>query len=148
MIAVHYPEPQFRIKKEGNATYIFDSIRKIWLLLTEEEWVRQNFVQYLVAVLNYPSTVIALEKEIMLNELKKRFDVLIYNQDHQPWMLVECKAPEVALSEHVLEQALRYNITVPVDYIVITNGENTVGWKKEGKELKLLEEMPGWEKEP
>ena len=144
MISVRYPEPQFRIKKEGNATYIFDSIRKIWLLLTEEEWVRQNFANYLITVLNYPSTVIAIEKEIMLNDLKKRFDILIYSQDHHPWMLVECKAPEVSLSEHVLEQILRYNISVPVEYIVITNGESTVGWKREGGGLKLLEEMPGW----
>jgi hypothetical protein len=144
MISVRYPEPQFRIKKEDNATYIFDSIRKMWLLLTEEEWVRQNFVHYLVAILKYPSTVIALEKEIMLNDLKKRFDVLIYNQDHHPWMLVECKAPEVALNEHVLEQVLRYNISVPVEYIVITNGENTVAWKKDEGELKLLEELPVW----
>ena len=143
MIAVQYPEPQFRMKNENGRHYIFDAIRKIWLLLTEEEWVRQNFVNYLITQLNYPSTVIALEKEILLNELKKRFDILVYNKEHQPWMLVECKEPKVNLSEDVLQQVLRYNISVPVEYIVITNGSSTIGWKKE-KELKLLQELPRW----
>lgn len=143
MIVVQYPEPQFRMKKENGRQYIFDAIRKAWLLLTEEEWVRQNFVNYLITKLNYPSTVIAIEKEIWLNDLKKRFDILIYNKEHKPWMLVECKEPKVNLNEKVLQQVLRYNISVPVEYIVITNGSTTVGWKKEN-ELKLLKEMPEW----
>jgi hypothetical protein len=140
---VQYPEPQFRMKKEKDKQYIFDTIRKVWLLLTEEEWVRQNFVHYLISQLNYPSTVIAIEKEISLNDLKKRFDILVYDKEHKPWMLVECKEPKVNLSEEVLQQVLRYNISVPVEYIVITNGNATVGWKKES-ELKLLSELPEW----
>ena len=144
MIAVQYPEPQFRMKNENGKHYIFDSIRKVWLLLTEEEWVRQNFVNYLTTQLHYPSTVIALEKEILLNDLKKRFDILVYDKQHKPWMLIECKEPKVSLSEDVLQQVLRYNISVPVEYIVITNGTTTVGWRKES-ELRLLEEMPGWQ---
>src|SRR5688572_4340412 len=122
MIEVLYPEPRFRMKQEGDRQYIFDAIRKVWLLLTEEEWVRQNFVAYLIQEKGYPSTLLALEKELLLNGLKKRFDVLVYNADHQPWMMIECKAPEVALNEDVLQQALRYNMTIPVTYIVITNG--------------------------
>lgn len=144
MIAVTYPEPQFRTKMEGGRRYIFDGIRKTWLLLTEEEWVRQNFVNYLVAGLQYPSSFMALEKEISLHELKKRFDVLVYNREHKPWMMVECKAPQVQLSEDVLQQVLRYNISVPVSYIIITNGSHTVGWKKEGSGLILLSNMPAW----
>jgi hypothetical protein len=144
MIAVQYPEPKFRMKNENGKHYIFDSIRKVWLLLTEEEWVRQNFVNYLTTQLHYPSTVIALEKEILLNDLKKRFDILVYDRQHKPWMLIECKEPKVSLSEDVLQQVLRYNISVPVEYIVITNGTTTVGWRKES-ELRLLEEMPGWQ---
>jgi len=144
MIAVQFPEPQFRIRNEDDKQYIFDSIRKSWLLLTEEEWVRQNFVNYLVNELNFPSTVIALEKEITLNELKKRFDVLVYDKDHKPWMMVECKAPAVTLNEETLQQVLRYNISVPVQFIVITNGNITVGWRKAGTQLKLLTELPLW----
>jgi hypothetical protein len=141
---VQFPEPQFRIKNENNRHYIFDAIRKAWLVLTEEEWVRQNFVNYLITRLKYPSAVIALEKEIKLNELKKRFDVLVYDKEHKPWMMIECKAPEVILNEDVLQQVLRYNISVPVKFIVITNGNATVGWKKEGEELQLMEELPQW----
>lgn len=143
MIAVQYPEPKFKMKNENGRQYIFDTIRKVWLLLTEEEWVRQNFVNYLITQLKYPSTVIAIEKEISLNDLKKRFDILVYDKEHRPWMLIECKEPKVNLSEDVLQQVLRYNISVPVEYIVITNGDTTVGWKKEN-ELKLLEQMPHW----
>jgi hypothetical protein len=142
MIDVLYPEPGFRMKKEGEKTYIFDPIRKAWFLLTEEEWVRQNFVAYLVKERGYPATLIALEKELLLNGLKKRFDVLVYNDEHQPWMMVECKAPEVALSEAVLQQALRYNMTIPVTYIIITNGNHTLGWKKEEGRLELISELP------
>jgi hypothetical protein len=143
MIAVQYPEPKFKMKNENGRQYIFDSIRKVWVLLTEEEWVRQNFVNYLITQLKYPSAVIAIEKEISLNDLKKRFDILVYDKQHKPWMLIECKEPKVNLSEDVLQQVLRYNISVPAEYIVITNGNTTVGWKKE-KELKLLKEFPQW----
>ena len=143
MIVVQYPEPQFKMKIENGKQQIFDSIRKIWLLLTEEEWVRQNFVNYLITQLHYPSSMIALEKEISLNDLKKRFDILVYDKQNKPWMLIECKEPKVSLSEDALQQVLRYNISVPVEYIVITNGNATVGWRKEG-ELKLLEKMPEW----
>jgi len=131
------------MKNENGKKYIFDGIRKVWLLLTEEEWVRQNFVNYLVTELKYPSTVIALEKEIWLNDLKKRFDILVYNSQHKPWMLIECKEPNVNLGDEVLQQVLRYNISVPVEYIVITNGKTTVGWRREG-ELSLLKQMPAW----
>ncbi|MBD0331994.1 MAG: type I restriction enzyme HsdR N-terminal domain-containing protein [Chitinophagaceae bacterium] len=145
MIHVRYPEPQFRIKNENGRKYIFDSIRKVWLLLTEEEWVRQNFVRYLVDALNYPSTVIALEKEILLNDLKKRFDILVYNKEHKPWMLVECKSSLLLLSQEVLYQVLRYNISVPAEYLIITNGTTTMAWKKAAGQLQQLNEMPEWE---
>ena len=143
MITVQYPEPKFKMKTENGKQYVFDMIRKVWLLLTEEEWVRQNFVNYLITQLNYPSSVIAIEKEISLNDLKKRFDILVYDKEHKPWMLIECKEPKVNLSEDVLQQVLRYNISVPVEYIVITNGNTTTGWKKES-ELRLLDRMPQW----
>ena len=142
---VQFPEPDFNIKKEGEKRYVFDRIRKNWLLLINEEWVRQNFVAYLIKELTYPSALIALEKELLLNGLKKRFDILVYNKDHQPWMMIECKAPEVKLSEEVLQQVLRYNITLPVTYLIITNGEATVGWEKVGSGLKMLEQMPAWD---
>jgi predicted type IV restriction endonuclease len=145
MIAVQYPEPQFRMKEEGGKRYVFDAMRRCWLLLTPEEWVRQNFVQYLLQGLHYPSSLIALEKEVRLNGLRKRFDVLVYDSAHQPWMLVECKAPEVALTPSVLDQVLRYNISVPVRYIVISNGNNTMAWEQRSGGLSELVAMPAWD---
>lgn len=142
MIAVQFPEPQFKLKKEGGRTYLFCIIRKQWLLLTEEEWVRQNFINYLITVLHYPASLIAVEKELLLNGLKKRFDILVYATTHQPWMLIECKAPQVSLSGEVLQQVLQYNMAIPVNYILITNGEGTIGWEKEKKGLVPLEVLP------
>jgi hypothetical protein len=142
MININYPVPAFRLRKEGNKEFLFDPLRKKWLLLTPEEWVRQNFVQYLVRVKNYPSTLIAMEKEIWLGELKKRFDVLVYDRQHRPWMMIECKEMRVPLNEEVLQQVLRYNISVPVNFIMITNGNQTYGWEKSGTGLIPLDEVP------
>jgi hypothetical protein len=145
MLMINYPEPNFRIKKENDKEFLFDPLRKKWLLLTPEEWVRQNFVQYFIQVMNYPSSLIALEKEIMLGELKKRFDILIYNNNHQPWMIVECKAADIKLNDETLQQALRYNITVPVEFLVITNGSYSFGWQKKDGQLHEISELPAWE---
>jgi type I site-specific restriction endonuclease len=144
MIAVNYPQPVFKMEERNGQRFIFDVIRKKWLLLTEEEWVRQNFVAFLIAEQRYPATVIALEKSLTLNELKKRFDILVYDAAHKPWMLVECKAPQVVLNEAVLQQVLRYNISIPVPFIVITNGTLTFGWEKEHGGLKKLQALPIW----
>jgi len=144
MLVINYPEPAFRIKKENARDLLFDPLRKKWLRLTPEEWVRQNFVQYLIRVMSYPSSLIALEKEIWLGELKKRFDILIYNKVHQPWMIVECKGTDIKLSNDTLQQALRYNISVPVEYLVITNGHYSFAWRKSDGSLVELEELPEW----
>ncbi len=142
MLRFHYPEPSFRIKNESGKEYIFDVFRKKWLVLTPEEWVRQNFLQYLVQEMKYPLSLIAVEKEFRFGEMNRRFDILVYNTDHLPWMMVECKAPEVQLDQSVLEQVLRYNISIPVTYLVITNGSNGFGWHKQGGSLHPLEGLP------
>ena len=144
MIKVNYPEPVFRFKEENGKEMIFDFIRKQWLLLNEEEWVRQNFIQFLVQELKYPSELIAVEKEIQLGDLKKRFDILVYDRDHNPWMLIECKASEISLDEKVLFQVLRYNISMPANFLVITNGQFTYAWEKINGELKEIPQMPVW----
>lgn len=124
---------------------IFDSLRKKWLLLTPEEWVRQNFLSYLVKVQAYPATLIALEKQIKVGEMLKRFDILVYDTNHRPWMMVECKGPDIALRESTLEQLLRYHISTPAKYLVITNGKTTIAWEKVERKLVLVAEMPSWE---
>lgn len=142
MISIRYPEPDFRIKKEGGKEFIFDTFRKKWLVLTPEEWVRQNFLQYLVQVIDYPLSLIAVEKEFRFGEMNRRFDILVYNKDHQPWLMVECKAPGILLDQSVLEQVLRYNISIPVPYLVITNGSDGFAWHKEGSLLQPLDGLP------
>jgi hypothetical protein len=142
MVIINYPEPGFRTRNEQGKDFIFDSLRKKWLLLTPEEWVRQNFVQYLLQVRNYPAALVAIEKELVLGELKKRFDILVYDRDHRPWMMIECKAAAISLDEAVLQQVLRYNITVPVNYLVITNGSLTYAWQRNGNKLELIDELP------
>lgn len=144
MLTVIFPSPDFKIEIREGSEYIFDTIRKQWIRLTDEEWVRQNFIRFLVQVMKYPETLIAVEKEIQLGELKKRFDILVYNKDHQPWMLVECKASDVALEEKVFEQVLRYHISVPCSFLIITNGQYTFGWEKTGGRLKEIKVMPGF----
>ena len=121
---------------------ILDLLRKKWMPLTAEEWVRQNFIQSLIQEHNYPASLIAMEKVIQLGELKKRFDILVYDKQHKPWMMVECKAPTVELNEAVLSQLLRYNVAVPVSFMIITNGHYTFGWEKKGIELIAIDSMP------
>ena len=89
--------------------------------------------------------MIAIEKEIQLYDIKKRFDILVYNKEHEPWMMIECKSADIPLNETVLQQILRYNISVPVEYMIITNGHSTIGWKKELGKLDMIEKMPGWQ---
>ncbi|HVZ56147.1 MAG TPA: type I restriction enzyme HsdR N-terminal domain-containing protein [Chitinophagaceae bacterium] len=144
MIQVAFPEPSFRLKRQDGREYIFDSIRRRWLQLTEEEWVRQNFINYLVQVLGYPASLIAVEKGIRVGELSKRFDILVYDRHHRPWMLVECKRPGQDLAEEVLLQALRYHLSVPACLVVITNGSRTMGWEKTGSVLRPLDRLPAW----
>lgn len=148
MLAINYPAPAFRIKEEKGTEKIFDGLRKRWIALTPEEWVRQNFVQYLLQVKNYPASLIAMEKKIKLGELTKRFDILVYDNDHRPWMMIECKAQAVKLESKVLEQVLRYNISVPVTYLIVSNGDDHYGWVRSSGNLLLIDEFPDHSEEP
>ena len=142
MIKIDYTAWQPKIKKDKDKEFIFDDIRKQWIMLTPEEWVRQNFLQYLVQVKKYPSSLIAVEKEIRLGDLVKRFDIVVYDSNTNPWMIVECKEMQVALTGAVLNQALRYNITLKVPYIVITNGSFCYGFALNSGGLLELNDLP------
>lgn len=142
MIKIQYPSYHFNIRKEKNIEYIFDPFRKRWLLLTPEEWVRQNFLQYISQVKKYPATLIAVEKEIYLGELKKRCDIVIYSRETLPWMIVECKEMNESLNTRVADQVLRYHITLPATYLVITNGTYCFGFEKKDGQFYEIEELP------
>jgi hypothetical protein len=141
MTRIHYPKFDFRIKNEEEKDWIFDEFRKQWVRLTPEEWVRQNMLQYLIQVKKYPSSLIAIEKEIALGELKKRFDILIY-RNAKPWMIIECKEMNVPLSEATIRQILNYNITIQADYIVITNGTDNHAFSLLNGKAEAIAELP------
>lgn len=145
MVVINYPEPAFRIRKQDSGEKIFDPLRKKWVVLTPEEWVRQNFIQFMVSKKKYPPSMVAVEREIKLGEMKKRFDVLVFNSQHEPWLMVECKAMDIQLDENVLQQALRYNISIPVSFIIITNGNYTMGWQRGETGLFEINELPDHE---
>jgi hypothetical protein len=142
MIKINYPSYQPKIRKEQDREFIFDEFRKQWVLLTPEEWVRQNFLQYLIHGKKYPATLIAVEKEIQLGELTKRFDIVVYDRNTNPWMIIECKEMGVNLTVPVLNQALRYNISLDVPFIVITNGSHCYGFSGNKGQLNELTDLP------
>jgi hypothetical protein len=141
MIDIDFPAYDFKIKEEWGKEIIFDSIRKQWVSLTPEEWVRQNFLQYLIQTKKYPASLIAIEREIALGDLRKRFDIVVY-KEAKPWMIVECKEMNVELSESTLKQILNYNIALEVKYLIITNGKATYGLSLIGKDHKWLTKIP------
>ncbi|MBS1947547.1 MAG: type I restriction enzyme HsdR N-terminal domain-containing protein [Bacteroidetes bacterium] len=147
MIKIYYPNHPFRIKEEEiGKEYIFDELRKQWVRLTPEEWVRQNFVRYLVDVKKYPASYIAIERKMKLNEMNKRFDILVFDDAAKPWMMVECKGMNIALDKTVLWQALNYNIAIPVKYLVITNGEYCYGYQKGLIDFEAMPALPAYGK--
>jgi hypothetical protein len=142
MIKIEYPPYAPKIKGAQGREFIFDEVRRQWVTLTPEEWVRQNFLQYLVYVKNYIPSLIAVEKEIKLGETKKRFDIVVYDANAKPFMLVECKEMNVELTEKVLNQALRYNIAMQVPYIVITNGAYCMAFNCTNNNFIQMSELP------
>lgn len=145
MIELCYPESTVAQRKQDGIAQLFDPLRKKWVARTPEEWVRQQFLQLLTTSQGFPSALIAVEKSLLLGTLTKRFDILVYDQEHRPWMMVECKAPEVVLTSSVLEQLLRYNMSIPVRYLLITNGLYCMGWERTEKGLLALDKIPDWE---
>ncbi|MGE5106091.1 MAG: type I restriction enzyme HsdR N-terminal domain-containing protein [Sphingobacteriales bacterium] len=144
MIKIVFPEYPFKIKKEDHKESVFDEIRKQWIRLTPEEWVRQNFLRYLIDEKKYPPSLIAVEKEIKLNDLRKRCDIVVYNQHSKPWLMVECKSMDEPLNENVAAQILRYQQALPVNYLIITNGQYCYGFINDGNELKEINELPDY----
>ncbi|MDQ6888677.1 MAG: type I restriction enzyme HsdR N-terminal domain-containing protein [Bacteroidota bacterium] len=142
MIKLTFPKNLVKTRELGGVTEIFDAIRKKWLLLTPEEWVRQNVIHYLLVIKKYPAVLISVEKEIKLGELKKRCDLVVYNRNALPWMIIECKEMNVSLSQKTIEQILRYHITLPATFLIITNGSFSLGFQKIGNQFFEIDEFP------
>ncbi|SHI76585.1 Type I restriction enzyme R protein N terminus (HSDR_N) [Arenibacter nanhaiticus] len=122
MQPLNYPAYDFRFKNRENKVYIFDAVRKKFVVLQPEEWVRQHVVQHLVSEKKYPISHINVEKQLTVNKLKKRYDVVIFNPSGTIEVLVECKAPKVVITQQVFDQIARYNLQLKAKYLIVTNG--------------------------
>lgn len=141
MLQLDFPTYDFKMKSVKGKDQIFDPFRKKWVPLSPEEWVRQHVLQYLHQVCKYPASVIAIEKEIQLGSLIKRFDILIYKNE-MPWMIVECKEAKVNLDEKTIEQLLQYQQVLKATYLIASNGHLTIGAKINSGKLYPLDNFP------
>ena len=144
MIKIEFPKHQVTLRQRTGVNEIFDVIRKKWLQLSPEEWVRQNMIHYLL-LKKYPATLIAVEKEIKLGELSKRCDIVVYARHTKPFMIIECKEMNVPLSKKTLDQVLRYHITLPAAYLIITNGSYCFGFQKKEEQFFEIDEFPEYQ---
>jgi hypothetical protein len=122
MQALNLPTYSFNIKSEGERKLILDVIRRKYVVLTPEEWVRQNFIQYLADEKKFPLSLMSVERGFAFNQLKKRYDILVYNRLALPFALVECKAPDVRINHGAFDQIIQYNLSYKVKFLIVTNG--------------------------
>jgi hypothetical protein len=134
-----------KTKKQNNQTYIWDPIRQKWILLSPEEWVRNLLIHYLVFVKKMGKSYLSVEKEIRIGLSRKRFDLVIYDGDLKPWMAIECKAPDINLSEKTISQVVRYNQALECTYVAITNGHEIHIFKEQHSHHWIsIESWPSW----
>ncbi len=122
MQKLHFPKYDFRFKSKKNKTLIFDIIRKKFVVLTPEEWVRQHVLRFLISEKKYPKSHINVEKQLKLHHTRKRYDIVVYNTNGSICIIVECKAPNVAIDQKVFDQIARYNFVLEADFLMVSNG--------------------------
>ena len=122
MQELNLPNYPFKFKNNEKYTLIFDELRKKNVVLTPEEWVRQHFVQFLILKKKYPPSLIAIEKQLIINNLKKRTDILIFSPNGLPNIIVECKAPQIKITQDTFDQIARYNLKLNANFLIVTNG--------------------------
>ena len=144
MQQLHFPYYNFRFKNSENKVSIFDEIRKKFIILTPEEWVRQHVVQFLMLEKKYPKSLINVEKVLKVNDLRKRYDVVVFNPDGTIFILVECKAPEIKIAQTTFDQIARYNLTLKATYLMVTNGLNHYFCQMdfENEKYQFLQDVP------
>ncbi|MHC5309892.1 type I restriction enzyme HsdR N-terminal domain-containing protein [Myroides sp. LJL116] len=124
MQKLNYPVFEFRFKNSENKLSIFDVIRKKFVLLTPEEWVRQHVVHELLYIKNYPISLISVERVVKINTMNKRYDVVVFQPNGQIEILIECKAPSIKITQETFDQIARYNFELRSRYLYVTNGLN------------------------
>jgi hypothetical protein len=146
MQELNLPPCKFKLRETNGVTEIFDVARKKFIVLTPEEWVRQHWIHYLSANLNYPLSLMIIEASLQVNQLKKRADILVYNTLKEPLLIVECKAPEIALTNDVFNQLLNYYSSIRAEILVVSNGLKHVCFKfnYETRTTEFLNEIPAY----
>lgn len=124
MQVLNFSTYDFRFKNSENKIYIFDVVRKKFVVLQPEEWVRQHVIQFLITEKKYPLSLINVEKQLKINGLAKRYDIIIFKPDGSIHLLIECKAPEIIISQITFDQIAQYNMQLQSDYLMVTNGLN------------------------
>ena len=144
MQKLNFPTYSFRFKNSENKISIFDCLRKKFVILQPEEWVRQHCVLYLIEEKNYPKSHINIEKELIVNDLKKRYDIVVFNADGSIHLIVECKAPTVSINQSTFNQIAQYNQVLNANYLMVTNGINHYYCQMdfENKRFDFLKDIP------
>ncbi|OAD46068.1 restriction endonuclease subunit R [Polaribacter atrinae] len=147
MQELNLPIYNFRLKSSENKTLIFDKLRKKYLVLTPEEWVRQHYVHFLINQKKYPLSLIALEKQLTINNRKKRTDILVFNKEGNHEIIVECKAPSIKITQATFDQIARYNLKLKANYLIVTNGLEHFYCKMdfENETYIFLKEIPDYQ---
>jgi len=147
--ALNFPKFSFRFKNSENKVSIFDSIRKKFVILQPEEWVRQHCIQYLIEEKGYPKSLINVEKELIVNGLKKRYDIVVFNSDGSMHLIVECKAPTITVNQNTFDQIAQYNLVLNASYLMVTNGLNHYYCQMDFKNERynFLEDIPKYSKQ-
>ena len=122
MQALNFSAYDFRFKNSENKVHIFDVIRKKFVVLQPEEWVRQHVVHYLIVEKKYPKSLINVEKQLTIGTIRKRYDVVVFESDGSIAILVECKAPSIKIDQDVFDQTARYNLQLKASHLMVTNG--------------------------
>ena len=122
MFELNLPKADVKLANRNGKPSIWDFVRKKWILLTPEEYVRQHFLHFLIQHLNYPASLVSIERGLAVMRLARRTDIVLYDRERNPHILVECKAPQVKLTKETLEQASAYNLTLKAQYLCVTNG--------------------------
>ena len=149
MQELNFPKFSFRFKSNENKISIFDCIRKKFVVLQPEEWVRQHCVQYLINNKGYPKSLINVEKELIVNSLRKRYDIVVYNSNGSIHLIVECKAPKIVINQDSFDQIARYNLELNATYLMVTNGLNHYYCQMdfENERYNFLKEIPGFSRQ-
>lgn len=148
MQQLNFPLFEFKLRDVNNRQEIFDTVRHKFVSLTPEEWVRQHLISYLTLIKKYPVSRIGVEKQLLLNKLQKRFDLVVFGRNAKPFLLVECKAPGVEITEKAFDQAARYNMLLQAEYFLITNGLEHYSCRidYQNKQYIFIEEIPDFDR--